>query len=40
MNGGDTEELTVDEVRKHDANGDHDLEQARDTPTDLLGRAF
>ena len=32
--------LTVDEVRNHDADGDHDLEETGDAPPDLLGAAL
>ena len=31
---------TVDEVRDHDTEGDHDLEQAGDAPADVLGRTL
>lgn len=30
----------VDKVAQHHADGDHDLEQACDAATDVLGRAF
>ena len=33
-------EPTVNEVRDHDTNGDHNLEQASDTTTDFLGTAL
>lgn len=33
-------ELTIDEVRDHDTDGDHDLEETSDTPADVLGAAL
>ena len=32
--------LTIDEVRDHNTNSDHDLEHAGDTSTNVFGRAL